>query len=176
MFIIALIISIIIGYIFKGRLKNLINVEMNYLYLVFAAFMIEAITIFCIRKGLLQRGTITFGLDLCMYILIFLFGYFNRKNPFIVIMCFGFLLNAIPIFLNGGAMPVGVKTIDTVGLTHNIDKEGLYRLVDSNTKLWFLGDVIPFKFITNLAISIGDIVAAIGLMLFVIMGMKKGFV
>lgn len=173
MFIIALVISIIIGYILRGRLKNINNVEIYHLYLVFAAFIIEAITIFCIRKGLLQRGTITFVIDLCMYILIFLFGYFNRRNPFIAIMCFGFLLNAIPIFLNGGAMPVGIKAIDTVGLTHNIDKEGLYRLVDSNTKLWFLGDVIPFKFITNLAISIGDIVAAVGLMLFVIMGMKK---
>jgi hypothetical protein len=173
MFIIALVISVIIGYILKGKIQNLINVEVNHLYLVFTAFFIEAVVIFSIRKGLFQRGTVSFLLDLCMYMLIFAFGYFNRKNPYIVIMCFGFLLNAIPIFLNGGAMPVGAKTIETVGLTQNVNKEGLYRLVDNNTKLWFLGDVIPFKFITKLAVSIGDIVAAVGLMLFVIMGMRK---
>ena len=85
----------------------------------------------------------------------------------------GFLLNAIPIFLNGGAMPVSAKAAETAGLTLNISSEGLYTLINGSTKAWFLGDIIPLTFLRNFAISIGDIIAALGLMLFIITGMKK---
>jgi hypothetical protein len=173
MFIEALIFSIVIGYILKGSLKNLENVEIRGLYLIFAAFFIEFIIVMGIRNGILHRGSITFILDLAMYILLFVFTYLNRKSCFIVFMCIGFLLNALPIFLNGGAMPVSLEAVRVAGLTENVTSEGLYRLIDENTKLWFLCDIIPLTFLRNFAISIGDIIAAIGLMLFIITGMKK---
>jgi hypothetical protein len=85
----------------------------------------------------------------------------------------GFLLNATAIFLNGGAMPVSAKAAETAGITLNVTKEGLYALINGNTRLWFLGDIIPLTFLRNFAISIGDIIAAVGLMLFIITGMKQ---
>jgi hypothetical protein len=102
-----------------------------------------------------------------------MFIYFNRKDKYIVLMGLGFLLNAIAIFLNGGAMPVSAKAATAAGLTLDISKEGLYTLINENTRVWFLGDVIPKTFLRNFAISIGDIIAVLGLMLFVITGMKK---
>ena len=108
-----------------------------------------------------------------MYTLLVIFIYFNRKNKYIVLMGLGFLLNAIPIFLNGGAMPVSAKAAETAGLTLNMSKEGLYTLINENTRVWFLGDIIPLTFLRNFAISIGDIIAVLGLMLFIITGMKK---
>jgi len=108
-----------------------------------------------------------------MYILLVIFVYFNRKNKYIVLMGVGFLINAIPIFLNGGAMPVSTKAAETAGLTLNISKEGLYTLINGDTRLWFLGDIIPLTVLRHFAISIGDIITAVGLMLFIITGMRK---
>lgn len=173
MFIEGLIFAVIIGYILKGNIKNLENVDIKGVYLVFISFFIEFIIIISIRKGFFNIGIFTYILDFIMYILLATFTYFNRKNKYIVLMAVGFLLNAIPIFLNGGVMPVSAKAAETAGLTLNISKEGLYTLINENTRLWFLGDIIPLTFLRHFAISIGDIIAEIGLMLFIITGMKK---
>ena len=173
MFIEALIFAVIIGYILKGKIKNLENVDIKRTYLVFISFFIEFFIIISIRKGFFNIGIFTYILDFVMYILLVIFIYFNRKNKYIVLMGLGFLLNAIPIFLNGGAMPVSAKAAETAGLTLNISKEGLYTLINENTRVWFLGDIIPLTFLRNFAISIGDIIAVVGLMLFIITGMKK---
>lgn len=172
MFIIGIIFSIIIGYLFKGNLKNLENINLNCIYLAFAGFFIEAVIIFSIRKGIIVRGTLTLILDIIMYILLFSFTYANRKNIFLVIMGAGFLLNALAIFSNGGAMPVSAEAMAAAGLVADVNREGLYVLVGPATKLSFLCDVIPFNFISHLAISIGDIITAIGLMTFIITSMK----
>ncbi|MCB2293264.1 DUF5317 domain-containing protein [Clostridium algoriphilum] len=173
MFIEGLFFAIIIGYVLKGRLKNLENVDIKGAYLIFISFFIEVFIIICIRKGIFNIGEFTYILDSIMYILLVVFVYFNRKNKYIVLMGVGFLLNAIPIFLNGGAMPVSAKAAEAAGITLDISKEGLYTLINRDTIFWFLGDVIPLTFLRNFAISIGDIITAVGLMLFIITGMKK---
>ena len=173
MFIEGLIFALIIGYILKGNIKNLENVDVKGVYLVFISFFIEFFIVIFIRKGLFNIGIFTYILDFIMYILLVIFICFNRKNKYILLMGVGFLLNAIPIFLNGGAMPVSVKAAETAGITLNISKEGLYTLINENTRVWFLGDIIPLTFLRNFAISIGDIIAAVGLMLFIITGMRK---
>lgn len=173
MFIEGLIFAVIIGYILKGNIKNLENVDVKGVTFVFMSFFIEFFIIIAIKKGLFNAGIFTYILDFIMYILLGIFVYLNRRNKYIVFMGVGFLLNAIPIFLNGGAMPVSAKAAVTAGLTLNISSEGLYTLINENTKAWFLGDIIPLTFLRNFAISIGDITAALGLMLFIITGMKK---
>jgi hypothetical protein len=173
MFIEALIFAVIMGYILKGNIKNLENVDLKGAYLVFISFFIEFFIVIAIRKGFFDIGIFTYILNFIMYIFLVIFIYFNRKNKYIVLMGVGFLLNATAIFFNGGAMPVSAKAAETAGLTLNISKEGLYTLINGNTKLWFLGDIIPLTFLRNFAISIGDIIAVLGLMLFIITGMKK---
>ena len=173
MFIEGLIFAVIIGYILKGKIRNLENVDIKGVYLVFISFFIEFFIIIGIRKGIFNIGIFTYMLDLIMYTLLTIFIYINRKDKYIVLMGIGFLLNAIAIFLNGGAMPVSAKAAEIAGITLDISNEGLYTLINENTRVWFLGDVIPKTFLRNFAISIGDIVAMLGLMLFVITGMKK---
>lgn len=173
MFIEALIFAVIIGYILKGKIRNLENVELNKTYLIFTSFLIELFIVISIRSGFFNIGIFTYILDSIMYILLVIFIYFNRKNKYIVLMGVGFLLNATAIFLNGGAMPVSAKAAEIAGITLNVTKEGLYTLINENTRLWFLGDIIPLTFLRNFAISIGDIIAVVGLMLFIITGMKQ---
>jgi hypothetical protein len=173
MFIEVLLFSLVIGYIFKGSVKNF-NID-NYkgAYLVFVAFLMEAIMVFLINKGLLYRGTFTYCADLIMYILVFIFTYLNRNNKWILIMSIGFILNSIPIFLNGGTMPVSGKAAVIAGIPIDISKEGLYKIIDSNTKAVILADIMPLTFLRHFVISIGDIIAAIGMSLFIITGMKN---
>lgn len=173
MFIISTAAAIIIGYLLGGKLKNLENINLKAIYLIFISFGLEFAIVMCMRKGLLSIGIITYFLDLVMYLVLFIFVILNRKNFFIVIMGTGFLLNALPIFLNGGAMPVSQEAVNMLGFSSNTSTEGLYTIIDSSTKLWFLGDIIPVKFMNSFIISIGDIFSALGLVLLVITGMQR---
>lgn len=173
MFIISIVAAIALGYILGGRIRNLENITLRAVYLIFIAFGLELAIVMCMRKGLLRIGTTTFLLDVVMYLILLIFIILNRKNFCIIIMGVGFLLNSIPIFLNGGAMPVSQEAIKIAGLSSNISSEGLYTIIDSSTKFWFLGDVIPISFVSSFIVSIGDIFTAIGLVLLIITGMKK---
>lgn len=178
MFIEAIVLAIIIGYIAGGRLKRLEDADIKGIYLVFTAFLTEAVIMFLIRKGIVQRGTITYVLDVLMYGQLAVFTWINRKNPWLVIAGMGFLLNAIPIFINGGAMPVSVEAAVKSGFVSsaqeaNLEARGLYTAVTESTKLWFLGDVIPKRFIMKSVISIGDIVSSIGIASFIITRMRN---
>ena len=173
MFIQAIIIAVIIGYALKGRLKNFERVELKGLYLVTVSFIIEFLVVILIKKNVIDQGRITFFIDLFMYIVLFYFVYLNRKDPFILIIGFGSLLNAIPIFLNGGLMPVSHEAAVKLGFDKDITRMGLYSFINSHTRVWFLGDIMPYKAVVKVVMSIGDIIIAIGLMLFIITGMKK---
>lgn len=173
MFIEALILAIILGYIFKGKLKNLESVNLKRVYLIVIAFALEAVIIILIRKNMLSPGTLVYVGHLIVYILLFYFVYLNKKDNCILMMGVGFLLNAVPIFLNGGLMPVSATSAVKAGITTNVSKEGLYTIIDSNTRLWFLGDIIPKTILRHFVLSVGDIVIALGLVLFVVTGMRK---
>lgn len=178
MFIEVFIFSIVLGFILKGNIKNFDVSKIKSTYLVFIAFSIEFIIVILIRNHVVARGTLTYIFDLLMYLILFLFIYLNRQNKYLVLMGIGFLLNALPIFLNGGAMPVDAKATVIAGLFPSIEEakissEGLYTIINSNTKLWFLGDIFPKTILRNYVFSIGDVVLCIGLMLFIVSEMTR---
>jgi hypothetical protein len=173
LFLVVIIIAIIIGYIVRGSLKNIDPSNLKVIYLVFIAFLIEAIMIVLIRKGYLIRGTLTYIINLIMYTSLFVFIYQNRYNKWMLLMGAGVLLNALPIFFNGGAMPVSSTIINQLGMTQNVSSEGLYVIIDANTKLFFLGDIIALKYPRTYVASIGDIVEVIAIAAFIITEMKS---
>lgn len=173
MFVLAIIFGVIIGYILKGRLSNLENMELKGIYLIAFGFSIEFVIILLIRKNIVTAGISTLFLDVIMYLLILTFIFLNRKNRYIVIMGMGFMLNALAIFSNGGTMPVSTSALETIGFSTNVHTEGLYTLINANTNLSFLGDIIPIDFIGRFVVSVGDIISGIGLVLFIITSMRK---
>ncbi|GAA0179380.1 hypothetical protein SH2C18_22590 [Clostridium sediminicola] len=173
MFVMAIVLAIIIGLLLKGSLKNLENLKLNKISFIFIAFIIEFFIIILTKNGVVEKGTLTLVVDFIMYILIFSFIYFNRKDKFIVVMGFGFLLNAIPIFANGGAMPISAEALKSAGLNVETTQTGLYKLIDSSTKFAYLGDIIPSTFLRRTVMSIGDIISALAMMIVVILNMKK---
>lgn len=173
MFVLALIASIIIGYILKGKLQNLADIKLKYINLIFIGFIIEFGIILLIQNKILTASLNTYLLDIVMYVFIFSFVILNKKNPYIVIMGIGFLLNAIAIFSNGGTMPVSQGAVEVLGFSNSVNNEGLYSLIGNSTRFALLGDIIPIDFIGRFIVSIGDIIAAIGMSLLIITGMKR---
>lgn len=178
MFIEIFIFSLLIGYLSGGKLKNFEFIKINGLYIIFISFAIEFCINMLLRNKILSRGILTYLLDLIMYSLLLYFTFLNRKNKFIVLIGIGFIMNALPIFFNSGAMPVSSEAIIAAGISPSINdikvsNEGLYTLINNETKLWYLGDIIPKPFLRPAVISIGDIISGIGLILLIIKGMKK---
>lgn len=172
MFVYAIIFAVIIGFVLKGNLKNLGEAEIKGIYLAIIGFGIDALIHVLALRGSLKIGTATYVVDLAMYVILFVFTYLNRKNVFMLLIGFGFLLNAFAIFSNGGAMPVSHSAMVQVKMVGDGSTEGLYKLVNSHTNLWFLCDIIPVKLFINVVVSIGDLFSAAGIMLFIITSMK----
>lgn len=178
MFLVSLIVAIIIGLLLKGDIRKLDASNLKGIYLAFFAFLIEFILFNLIRKGIIQRNSITYVFYLIQYILILSFVYMNRRDYAILTIGIGIFLNALAIFLNGGAMPVSAEAMVKAGMAPSIDmvketmasSEGLYQVASSKTILAFLGDCIALG---RYVISVGDIFIALGLMGYVIKEMKK---
>ena len=91
-----------------------------------------------------------------------LFIWFNRHLPFSWVIALGCFLNALVILLNKGSMPlaeigpyVGKSEFANEYLLSG--KLPVYHIINENTLLWFLGDVIWVPFF-RIFISIGDII------------------
>ena len=175
MFIQALILAVMIGYLLKGRLRNFEYVKIRGVYCIILPFLFQSIMNLLVRLGYIHASLITLIIDILLYVLLLYFTFINRKDPFILIMGFGFLLNGIVIIINGGVMPVSYQSYLMAGIpSHVIVRSiGLYKLIDETTRLWFLGDIFPLKFIIKYVFSIGDVFIALGLVLFTVNGMKK---
>jgi hypothetical protein len=172
MFIQAIVLAVIIGLVLGGSLRNLAYLKIEGIYIIVAAFLVDAAVIWSIRLGFIDIGPITFVTDLFMYALLSIFVYRNRRNPYMVTIGAGFLLNALVIFANGGAMPVGATALQAAGMTLDVSTQGLYVAVGESTRFWYLGDVIPYTFLNVNIISIGDIVSALGIIFLIITSMK----
>lgn len=172
MFFLAIIIAIIIGYALKGKLKNIDASKVKCLSLAFIAFFLEFMVLALIRRKIMQIGALTYISDVIIYSLLLTFTYANRKNKWLLLLGIGALLNAVVIFANGGAMPVSQEIVKSFGYDKDVAMQGLYKLADKNTKLYFLADIIPIRYPRAGIASVGDITEVLGMAIFIITEMK----
>ena len=173
MFGISLIVAIILGYLLKGRLSHLINLQIRGIWLILIGFLLERGLNLLLKIGWMELGILTYLLDLLMYILILIFIWRNNRLKPLWVMGIGFVMNAIPIFANGGAMPVSPKAMDYMGISTDASLTGLYSIMREETHFKILSDIIPiFLGKVGFVISIGDIVLCIGMIWLVIKGMR----
>lgn len=173
MFFLAFVIAIIIGYALKGRLKNIDATKVKLVSFVFIAFFIEFIVLTLIKKGYMHIGALTYVSDVVMYVLLLIFTYTNRKNKWLLLLGIGSILNALVIFANGGVMPVNANIVKSFGYHGDVALQGLYKLANGDTKLYFLADIIPIKYPKLGIASIGDIIEIFGMAIFIITEMRN---
>lgn len=129
--------------------------------------VLQFINIAMVKKGMAAETFRT--LNLIGFSLFYLYFGLNWKYKGILLMTLGVSLNLLPMILNGGTMPVDpyyfrmVTSIETYEATfegYNL----MHSLVDQNTVLAFLGDVIPLMppYPFPKLISIGDITLGVG--------------
>ena len=170
-FVIFIVFGIIIGYVLKGKLINLKNVNIHMIYLPIIAL------VFSIIANKMQWYA---ARHFILYILIILFLFVNiKESKYYIIAGLGFLCNFIVISANNLTMPVGYK-IEELRIyinAYNMLISGQipgYALASEQTKLYFLSDIFYLPFLQKLGFfSVGDILLGIGGMMLIASFMKK---
>ncbi len=170
----AILLGIIIGWLIKGRIKNLNNIELKGWPLIICATAIQAFLLidFNYLSGYLSlyyRYLYIFS-----FMLLLLFVLMQKRQAGIIIIGFGILLNLIVITANQGKMPV-----DTIRLPETVVTElssgemsPFHNTADDTTSFRLLGDWIPVWYKKNRLLSIGDILLAVGVIIYIPANMK----
>lgn len=164
----GIVLSIIVGYIRKGRLINFENIEIKAWYLIIASQILQIIAI---RLGnSINISTTTFYImHILSYIILLISLVINHRLLSMNLLSIGTILNLIPIALNNGQMPVFLPQ----GVNASFDMGHI--LGTNTTKAYILSDIIPIlkPYPLPKIISIGDIFILIGIFLLVQYGMQK---
>lgn len=179
-----IVLSLIIGKIRGGKIKNLAQIRFKGWYLLLLGFLLEIISLwfFANQNGILAKIIIDkfFIIQIFTYILLILGLGLNIRKRGIKTILLGTMLNFIPIIANNGRMPVSKTGLEKLNLYKELEllqanKILTHVLTDENTRLYCLSDIIPI-FKPNLfskIISIGDILIAMGIFLLIQFYMKK---
>ncbi len=158
---IVLVAAIAVALLRGGTLRNLADIPLRaWWLLVFGAAMQVA-------AGLLPDDQtwstrVGVGLILFSYIPLFAVALLNRAQPGMWLAGVGILMNFTVISLNGG-MPVLPEAAVLAGAeSSDLVLNAKHVVLDEGTRLVFLADVIPLRFLGQV-ISVGDVFLALGL-------------
>ncbi len=165
--------GLLIGWLTGGRLRNIESRQLRKGYLVALALGIQLLIFPLGRIGpIVNWGTE--GLHLLSYGLLVLFLWTNRRHWPLLVMGVGLLANLLVIAVNGGLMPADPEALGRAGAhraAEVLEEEGHVGNVvrmSGTTRLNFLGDwlCIPERVPLATAFSLGDLLIALGLVLF----------
>lgn len=161
--------SLLIAKIRKGKLSNLLNLELKGWYLFFISAVIQFISNIAFFKlsGPFAEFVVSnfVYIHAITFILILVGLVLNFPKQSMIVLFIGTLLNFAVITANDGAMPV---VMDEYSLA-NIELDIRHSILDETTRLPFLADIIkiprPYPF--PQIISIGDVFIMIGVFMFI---------
>lgn len=161
MFLEVVLLSFVLAWLRGGSLKEDLGLRMMWLAPV--AYALQVINRSLVPDLHLVVTAVSYGLLLY-------FAWVNIENQGVRFILIGVLLNVVVILANGGRIPVDIEAARAVG----VDVDELSRRVlakhaplISDSRLPFLGDVIPVPFPIARIISLGDIFAVCGSFLLV---------
>ncbi len=167
-------LSLAVGKLRKGKISNFKDTILNKWYFFIAAFALEFATVFLASKNVSFFRDYILIIHLFSYLILFAGIYFNRTSLAFKLIFIGIFLNFMVIMLNGGQMPVSVEAMQRAGLDKGLqiiadNRVVTHSIVDENTRLAFLGDVISLKkpYPRPKVFSIGDIFIAFGVFFFI---------
>jgi MFS family permease len=175
--ILALVVGIVGGLLAGGRITNIANVHLRFVWLLFLGLIIRYATQWAIENGIPGVELLRLPLFGAGFLVLLVGLWFNREQPGFPLAFVGILLNAGAILINGGSMPVWEPSVIAAGLSPADVGTGFYKLVGETAAGGLppeflatagpLGDIIPIPipFLRNVA-SIGDLFLASGLAFF----------
>lgn len=180
-------LSLLLGKLTGGKIRNIGNLYINGWYLFVISFLMEIISLFIASK---TNGNLSiiiennfFYIHIFIYLLLIMGLMMNFREIGLRITLFGSTLNFLPLLLNNGKMPVSINALKHSKLYIQLSllDEGrimTHALADKGTKLWILGDIIPIPkpYFFPKIISIGDILIALGLFILIVTHMKKRYI
>jgi MFS family permease len=168
------ILGLLAGLLVGGRLDNLLSIRFRFLQATFLGFFLRIGLEYAINHGNAPIDALRVPLYAMAFGLLLAGLWANRDQPGLNLAFVGILLNAVPILVNGGHMPVWEPAFRAAGLTPGGTEFGALHVMLSGTassdfllKAGPLGDIvpIPLPFYQNVA-SIGDIFLMVGLAFF----------
>lgn len=173
-----IVVGLVVGFLLRGRLANLAEVEVRGLLLAVLAVVVQYGGQYVTNAGWLDVRPYAPYIYLATLLFLFVVIWLNRKNPAIVLMGAGILLNFLVIAVNGGKMPVSAEGLVRSGMEEYIevlqgDDILTHQLLGEATRLAFLADVfvLPEPYPLPKLFSIGDVVLGVGACWFLIGGM-----
>lgn len=180
----VIIVSLIIGKLKGGELKNLENLYLRGWYLLVLSFSIEIISVFIVTR---MYGSLSklieynfFALHIFVYLLLLITLLINFREGGLKLTTLGTLLNFLSLVLNNGKMPVSIKALKNANLYNQLkllseNRIMTHTLMTGATRLNVLGDIIPIPkpYPFPKIISIGDILISIGLFILIYSYMIK---
>ncbi|WDV46751.1 DUF5317 family protein [Clostridiaceae bacterium M8S5] len=172
----SILVSLIVGKIRKGRFVNILNASIRGLFLfIFAAILkISAVIaynndMYGLAKYIKEYFFYVQGL---VYILIIIGLILNIKLKSFVIITVGFIMNMLVVAVNKGKMPVSKEAVDYIKSSSNCTNciNDLYQIIAlESTKIPYIGKIVPIPYPSEFAkiISVGDIIIAIGVFVFI---------
>ena len=161
----VLAISIVVGWVRGGRLRNLTEIRVRMWWLLPLGFVLLAASAFVPTS----RHELAVALVLVSYLPLLLFVWLNRAMVGIWIAGLGILMNFTVIVLNSG-MPVLVEAVEIAGGSGDLVLGAKHVILNESTRLPFLADIIPLP---GAVLSLGDVFLAIGIGAFLEDQMRK---
>lgn len=175
----AVVLGIIAGYITKGRLKNLALRPLYWKNLAIFAFLIQLVIFSNLPFIDALPAMFIVIMHYISYICLLAFIIRNRSNLGITVVGIGILLNSLVIFLNGGHMPTIPQNLKNTSVGQSADLinqgEAVHNSakMTSETLLSWLGDIfyLPSWVPLSNVFSIGDILIAVGICIYIVINM-----
>lgn len=172
----ALLAGGAIGLARGGSLARLLELRPQYVWLLALGFGVQ----FVLMTALLgaRVGDAVGPMLLLTNLAVLAFVALNIWIPGLKLIGLGLVLNTLVMALNGGYMPVSQRSLEQVGLSHLVGDfqarghVGKSRLVDEQTQLGFLADVLPVAAVHKVY-SFGDILIGLGALWLVAAGMRS---
>lgn len=177
MIVYAGVLAVIVALIRRGSFRNLANLEIRQMWLVFVP---PALIIFfaLARKAGIEGFVLAASgwLHIISYTCLLILVWLNRKLAGAAFLAIGLVLNMTVLLANGGRMPVSYHAAEKAGTKQELllvlreDKMTRHKLMTKDTRLNFLGDIIPVytpRSVDPEVSSVGDVALAVGVFLLV---------
>jgi hypothetical protein len=183
----GIIIGLLIGLIWKGKISYLADLRLKTFYLIIISLVMQLLLLaspLAQFPWIIQNGALLYTISLDILLLGLMFNW--RLGWSFRLIILGTLLNFIVIASNNGTIPVDLEKLSIVSNQSVVELKNQFEAhqelsyrhpLNDKSSLGFLGDVIyipvPFLLDSNVY-SLGDVCIALGLAWFVT-GTMKGY-